>query len=433
MLKSVSFEKLSTQVVAYVAVSDIDDEMVTGLVKGDFTIRLINPSGADVSGSLTITVVELGTSGNYKITFTPNALGEWNLSVGHVNYLPSPGVETYLVYTNQHGPWADSTVVSYFRIEKGDATAVTGITAANLTIALYNPSGTEVSSSVTVTITEIGNGLYKASFTSNANGKWLLEIKHAIWFKAGQRDDLRVLADTRPAAPTISAISASGAVITATVAGDDDVTNYVQVYDDDQALHTSNSRSGDGDVDNTVTVRVAFYYVEAYSMLNGLKSESSAPRRVYVSGANESKYESLRVAMRDRLVASTTLATILGTDKGGNVPIYEASNFGAPSTPRYLAYTLQAQHNTDENVNDQREFVMELFAEVKVTNDESSADVLDRIEYEVDDLLDNWGYDSAVWWMEFAARDGMSTPTFNLSDHGYEGRSWRWRFICGEK
>ena len=76
-----------------------------------------------------------------------------------------------------------------FEVLDEDNNAITGLVTGDFTIKLYNPSDTEVSSSVAVTITELENGLYRASFTPNAVGNWLLVIYHATYFSYGKAND----------------------------------------------------------------------------------------------------------------------------------------------------------------------------------------------------------------------------------------------------
>jgi hypothetical protein len=68
-------------------VIDLAGNKITGLVNGDFTKALYNPSGNDVSGAITVTVAELG-DGRYRVNFTPNADGDWILIIFHSLYFP---------------------------------------------------------------------------------------------------------------------------------------------------------------------------------------------------------------------------------------------------------------------------------------------------------------------------------------------------------
>jgi len=86
----------------------------------------------------------------------------------------------------------DSTIYDDFRVVDSSDVAVTGLVAGDFTIRLYNPSGTEVSGSITVSITELGNGDYRASYTPNANGLWFLMIIHATHFPEGKGNNHQV-------------------------------------------------------------------------------------------------------------------------------------------------------------------------------------------------------------------------------------------------
>ena len=72
-----------------------------------------------------------------------------------------------------------------------DGNLITGLVNGDFTKKLYNPSGSEVSSSITVTISELGNGLYRASFTPNATGAWTLLITNVTYFSFGKAADYR--------------------------------------------------------------------------------------------------------------------------------------------------------------------------------------------------------------------------------------------------
>lgn len=76
-------------------VHDADGNVVTGLVDGNFTRDLYDPDDTEVSGSVTVTITELG-DGKYKATFTPNKAGSWILTVYHSTYFPGGKIANYL-------------------------------------------------------------------------------------------------------------------------------------------------------------------------------------------------------------------------------------------------------------------------------------------------------------------------------------------------
>lgn len=79
----------------FVVVDPITGNLVTGLTDLDFTRDLYNPTNAEVSGSITVSIVELG-DGKYRFNFTPNMLGSWALTVYHATYFPYGKTATYL-------------------------------------------------------------------------------------------------------------------------------------------------------------------------------------------------------------------------------------------------------------------------------------------------------------------------------------------------
>jgi len=58
-----------------------------GLINTDFIVKLYNPDGNEVSMSISVTIVELG-SGNYRASFIPNVVGRWYLTVFNNLYFP---------------------------------------------------------------------------------------------------------------------------------------------------------------------------------------------------------------------------------------------------------------------------------------------------------------------------------------------------------
>ena len=73
-----------------------------------------------------------------------------------------------------------------FMVHDSTGTAVAGLVDGNFTRDLYDPALAEVSAAVIVTITEMGDGKYEASFTPTSVGQWVLTIYHATHFSEGK-------------------------------------------------------------------------------------------------------------------------------------------------------------------------------------------------------------------------------------------------------
>ena len=94
------------------AVTDSSGNPVTGLVDGDFTKQLYNPSGTEVAWSIVPVITELG-NGLYRVVFTPNAVGNWLLNIVHATYFPWGKSSNYTIdkadindiYEVMYGKW----------------------------------------------------------------------------------------------------------------------------------------------------------------------------------------------------------------------------------------------------------------------------------------------------------------------------------------
>jgi len=63
---------------------------------------------------------------------------------------------------------------------------VVGIDPSEFQVQLYNPNNLNIISSISVTITELGLGSYRVSFTPNRIGSWYLVIIHPTYFSTGK-------------------------------------------------------------------------------------------------------------------------------------------------------------------------------------------------------------------------------------------------------
>jgi hypothetical protein len=80
-------------------VANPSGDLITGLVQGDFTILLYDPTETEVSGSVPVTITELGF-GNYRLTFTPNLVGDWLVIISNVTYFRWGQRRNYQVYAS---------------------------------------------------------------------------------------------------------------------------------------------------------------------------------------------------------------------------------------------------------------------------------------------------------------------------------------------
>jgi len=69
---------------------------------------------------------------------------------------------------------------------------VPGIDVDEFSIDIFNPSGLEVSDSVGVSISELGNGHYRSEFIPDQIGTWYIVVYHSQYFPWGKSDDVQV-------------------------------------------------------------------------------------------------------------------------------------------------------------------------------------------------------------------------------------------------
>lgn len=287
-------------------------------------VQLINPSGTEVSGSIPVTITHLG-EGTYLTSFTPNALGQWQLYITDDTYFPWAKRRTYLVETYLRCASDDADYVETFPVIDGDSELVSGLVKADFGIKLYKQDGSEVSATVPVSISEESAepGNYRASYTMNAEGKWFLVITHSTYAPYGLRGDTRyhVTARTNPSAPTID---------TAT----DDETGTSVTLD-----LTANS-SG-----NILHVRYRILNTGAWQWFGTTRTGSG---ELQITGLTTSPYEFQAVEQSDltgeySLPSNTKTATVTdGT--GGTSPT------GALSRPLDLARTMLATSATFQEI-----------------------------------------------------------------------------------
>lgn len=83
----------------------------------------------------------------------------------------------------------DEEFIDDFVVLDDDNIPVTGLIQSNFTEKLFDPSDTEVaniSGGVPVTIVEVGNGVYRASFTPTEFGNWFLVVYNSTYFPFGK-------------------------------------------------------------------------------------------------------------------------------------------------------------------------------------------------------------------------------------------------------
>lgn len=83
-------------------------------------------------------------------------------------------------------------VEEHFTVSDTNGNLISGLDETSFTTYVYNPDGNEVSSSVSESIVEIGNGNYKYLLTPNETGIWYVVLVHPTYFPWAKTDDIQV-------------------------------------------------------------------------------------------------------------------------------------------------------------------------------------------------------------------------------------------------
>jgi hypothetical protein len=237
-----------------------------------------------------------------------------------------------------------------------------------------------------------------------------------------------------PSTPVIGAISVSGTTVTVPITGDADVTNYARIIQENGTIVDTQSRSGDGDVDLTVSDLATRYYVYAWSVNVGLSGIPTVPEVVYVPDTNTAKVAELRAELLSRLEGSTTLQTLLGTDENGDYPIYQAGHGTSITVTKVMVYTVRSALEVELSQEGRR--MIDITIEAEKKPDGTIANVpenwLDQVEQELDSLLNMWRPVTTSLSVKHSSRIDHGLPTYDFSGHGFVGREWTWRLVVDE-
>lgn len=91
--------KLGEEVIEEFSVLDISNNLVSGIALSEFNAHLFDATNLEVSVSIPITFIELG-HGHYRVSFTPNQVGNWMLVVYHDIHFPWGKSNTIQVFAN---------------------------------------------------------------------------------------------------------------------------------------------------------------------------------------------------------------------------------------------------------------------------------------------------------------------------------------------
>lgn len=86
----------------------------------------------------------------------------------------------------------DQAVDEHFTVSNSSGNLISGIDTSAFIVYVYDPSGTDVTGSVSGFFTELGNGSYKYVFIPDSNGVWYVVVTHPVYFPWGKTDDIYI-------------------------------------------------------------------------------------------------------------------------------------------------------------------------------------------------------------------------------------------------
>jgi len=82
-----------------------------------------------------------------------------------------------------------------FSVTDPSRSLVPGIDETSFTHNIFAPNGDEVSSTIPVSISELGHGHYRAEFLPNVVGTWMLAVYHSTYFPWGKTGSIQIFSN----------------------------------------------------------------------------------------------------------------------------------------------------------------------------------------------------------------------------------------------
>lgn len=312
MRREVSYEKTGTEAIGYFVVLDVNNNRVSGLDETDFTFALYDPTRSDIAGATSFTVDEFGSTGLYAVKWTvPSTQGEYSLIVFHPVYYPIGKTCVFLCYVTLVGDSGDASAALDFWVLDGSGLPVTGLTSANFTWNVWNPSEVNVGPGIADPVKELGDGKYRFEFdASSEQGRWVVDLYNATYFHGGAKIGVYRynLASAEVAgAPFISSAvnDNTGTSATLDLVADnvsDEIFVYYREYPSGLYTLYPTSRVGSGTLQLTGLTNQTKYEFIAFASRSGSpvidQSPPSNTRQVYVTDG-ATAFTDIRQALYD--------------------------------------------------------------------------------------------------------------------------------------
>lgn len=306
-VRAESYERLGTTAYAYLLLVDPTTSLrVSGHVLGDLTLSFRDPDGTDITGSTSFTLEEYD-SGAYRLSVPLPSSGQGEYTLVCTDPYSRTLSVVFHCYLMLEGSTGDATARQELWYHK-DGVAVEDLTIDDLTYYVYDGDMTDVTSSLTCTLTELEAGHYIFAYdvTALGAGAYLADVVQATYAPTGELCEWRYV--LLPAQPTIVDVSATASEVTVqTVGGNGTVRGRLS----DRFAHEQDEQDGSADTISLTPQHSGWHYVTVWDTVEGEPSEPSNPYLVFVPTADYGRNYSGELPLQEAVYAALSADTVL--------------------------------------------------------------------------------------------------------------------------
>lgn len=153
-----------------------------------------------------------------------------------------------------------------FKVTDDNGDPVTGLVDGDFTKIIYDPDGNDVTSTTTNDITELGNGLYKASLFPTSEGIYSYKITHSTYLPTGTVAEFEVHQDRAWLERILGLVHENIYIDNYSFTGSNMTSGRMRIYSDSSSVSTTS------DVVGTYTITATYDGDENLSSFKIVKS-----------------------------------------------------------------------------------------------------------------------------------------------------------------
>lgn len=284
MRNSVSYEKLGEIAYGYVTVTNDAEVRQTGLTITDFTIELYDPSGAEISGTTSISVDEFyddsNPTGAYRFSVTLPSTPAGNYTLIITDNLGRDYACLFQAYAIIQGGTDDDTAQLEINVRNVDGSVPSSVSLSEWTVRIYDTDMNEISALVSPSLDKLEAGQWRLEFSIPSGydyGDYFVDIIDPVRFPRG-RQGVWIYRDQSSAtipAPILNSVTNDGTgtsvTLDYTAADPDDVIyTYYNERGTDVWTLAGETRIGSGTIQITgLNIGLTDFY--------GIASQSGSP------------------------------------------------------------------------------------------------------------------------------------------------------------